>query len=349
MLERIDFKAEKLTKEEYKPVHGELVDKLVLLQQQARSKGVGLVVLVEGWSGAGKGSRISELVYELDARATKVHVTEDINPKEARKFPGAKWGVTGDYPLMKQFWQSLGERGEITFYDRGWYTAAAEQVLFGLTGADPKAVKRLAKKAKNLHESEIGAMEARLKLRGDVISGYQQMAHNFEQMLVDDGYAVVKLFVHVSKKAQRKRLEALRDNPDTAWRVSKRKLELTKYYDEAYKLFQFLVLFDHLNAKYWMGLGAVQQVLKDYQSAVVSYGYCSFLNLENPKPQLHAAECFLALGDKVNAASSLEALNEYCPTDTDIGREYRAKAAKLRELVGEEAFAELAKKDEKKQ
>ena len=241
MLERIDFKAEKLTKEEYKPVHGELVDKLVLLQQQARSKGVGLVVLVEGWSGAGKGSRISELVYELDARATKVHVTEDINPKEARKFPGAKWGVTGDYPLMKQFWQSLGERGEITFYDRGWYTAAAEQVLFGLTGADPKAVKRLAKKAKDLPESEIGAMEARLKLRGDVVSGYQQMAHNFEQMLVDDGYAVVKLFVHVSKKAQRKRLEALRDNPDTAWRVSKHKLELTKYYDEAYKLYDRLL------------------------------------------------------------------------------------------------------------
>jgi hypothetical protein len=86
--------------------------------------------------------------------------------------------------------------------------------------------------------------------------------------------------------------------------------------------------------------------MKDYQGAVSSYGYCSFLNLENPKPQLHAAECFLALGDKRNAASSLEALNEYCPTDTDIGREYRAKAAKLREMVGQEAFDALAKEDE---
>ncbi len=121
----------------------------------------------------------------------------------------------------------------------------------------------------------------------------------------------------------------------------------TGKYDEAAKLFQFLVLFDHLNAKFWFGLGAVQQAMKDYQGAVSSYGYCSFLNLENPKPQLHAAECFLALGDKINAASSLEALNEYCPKDTDIGREYRAKAAKLRELVGEEAFAALAKEDEK--
>ena len=121
----------------------------------------------------------------------------------------------------------------------------------------------------------------------------------------------------------------------------------TGKYDEALKLFQFLVLFDHLNAKFWMGLGAVQQVLKDYQNAVVSYGYCSFLKLDNPKPQLHAAECFLAMGDKRNAASSLEALNEYCPKDTDIGREYRAKAAKLRELIGEEVFAALAEEDKK--
>ena len=122
----------------------------------------------------------------------------------------------------------------------------------------------------------------------------------------------------------------------------------TGKYEEAHKLFQFLVLFDHLNAKYWFGLGATQQALKDFQNAAVSYGYCSFLKLDNPKPQLHAAECFLALGDRRSAASALEALNEYCPKDTDIGREYRAKAAKLREVVGEAAFEALAKEDEKK-
>lgn len=122
----------------------------------------------------------------------------------------------------------------------------------------------------------------------------------------------------------------------------------TGKFEEAHKLFQFLVLFDHLNAKYWFGLGAAQQALKDYKNAVVSYGYCSFLKLDNPKPQLHAAECFLALGDKRSAASALEALNAYCPKDSDIGREYREKAAKLREVIGEEAFAALAKEDEKK-
>jgi len=107
----------------------------------------------------------------------------------------------------------------------------------------------------------------------------------------------------------------------------------TGRYDDAEKVFRFLVLFDHLNAKYWTGLGAVQQVKKLYGDAVTSYGYASFLDLENPKPQYFAAECFIALGDKENAASALAALDEFCPKDTEIGREYRAKAAELKAII----------------
>ena len=121
----------------------------------------------------------------------------------------------------------------------------------------------------------------------------------------------------------------------------------TGRYDDAEKLFNFLALYDHLNPKYWMGVGAVRQVRKDFAGAIQAYGYASFLDLSNPKPQLHAAECFLAVGDKRNAASSLEALDQFCPKDTEIGREYRAKAAELRKLVGEEAFAALRAEDEK--
>ena len=71
----------------------------------------------------------------------------------------------------------------------------------------------------------------------------------------------------------------------------------------------------HLSTKYWFALGAVQQAQKDYQKAIASYGYSSFLDLENPKPQLHAAECYLALGDKGNAASAIMALEHYCPAN----------------------------------
>ncbi len=109
----------------------------------------------------------------------------------------------------------------------------------------------------------------------------------------------------------------------------------TGKYDEASKIFRFLVIFDHLNAKYWLALGAVQQVQKDYQNAITSYAYSSFLDLHNPKPQFHAAECFLALGDRDNASSALQALEEYCPKTGEPGAEYRAKAAELKKLIEE--------------
>ena len=129
MLEQVDFSAEEMSKEEYKTRYKELVKKLVVLQQQARSAGVGLVVLFEGWGGAGKGSRISDLMYELDARATTVHVTEDFDIDASRNFVGREWGVNNYYPSMQQFWKALGERGTITFYDRGWYAAGIDRAL----------------------------------------------------------------------------------------------------------------------------------------------------------------------------------------------------------------------------
>ena len=107
----------------------------------------------------------------------------------------------------------------------------------------------------------------------------------------------------------------------------------TGRYDDAEKVFRFLVLFDHLNARYWTGLGAVQQVKKLYGDAILSYGYASFLDLENPKPQYFAAECFLAMGDKDNALSAIAALEEYCPKETELGREYLAKAAELKAIA----------------
>ena len=48
MLETVDFSEEPLPKEEYKARRGQLTEQLVVLQQQARAAGVGLVVLFEG-------------------------------------------------------------------------------------------------------------------------------------------------------------------------------------------------------------------------------------------------------------------------------------------------------------
>ena len=89
MLEKVTFNKKPMKKAVYKEQWDELLAKLVVLQQQAHNEGVGLVVLFEGWNGAGKGSRISDLMYNLDARATSVYVTEDLDVEAARAFAGA--------------------------------------------------------------------------------------------------------------------------------------------------------------------------------------------------------------------------------------------------------------------
>lgn len=226
MLETVELGLDKLSKAEYKPIHDELVERLVILQQQARAAGVGLAVLFEGWNGAGKGSRISDLLYNLDARATAVHVTGDLDIDEARMFASRYEGVSGYYPLMQEFWQALGPRGDITFFDRGWYSKVLQHMLYVEFG-----------------ESADELSPAKLEQgRGAVAVGdYLSSVESFERQLADDGYVVVKFFLHVSQDAQRKRLTKLYDDPATRWRVSKKKLKSVENYRQSYKIYDRLL------------------------------------------------------------------------------------------------------------
>lgn len=238
MLETVDFSQEPLSKEAYKPRRDALMEQLVVLQQQTRERGVGLVVLFEGWDGAGKGSRISDLMYHLDARATSVYVTENLDVKAARTFPGAPYGVTGFQPVMQEFWKALGMRGTITFYDRGWYTAATQHMLYTEYGR--LSIKNDKKARAKGHMADAIA-KARDERHIDVLRRYLTSAADFEKQLTDDGYLVVKFFVHVTKEAQKKRLNRLYDDPATRWRVSERKLASVGNYEEAYRLYDNLL------------------------------------------------------------------------------------------------------------
>ncbi len=218
MLERIHFDKDPMQKDEYKEIYKPLIEKLVVAQQRAITEGVGLVVLFEGWNGAGKGSRISDLMYNLDARATSVYVSPDVDAKVAVEFAERGQGVTGFFPMMDEYWKVLGERGHITFYDRGWYTKATELIM------DRRPVK------KTLPElPEIGPRH------------FLESISDFERQLTRDGYVVVKFFMHVRKKAQRKRLDMLYEDKTTRWRVPERKLVSTRDYDEIYELYDKLL------------------------------------------------------------------------------------------------------------
>lgn len=103
-------------------------------------------------------------------------------------------------------------------------------------------------------------------------------------------------------------------------------------YQQAQKIFQFLCYCDHLEKKYWMGLGACRQMLKLYVEAVETYSFAMLLDSSDPQPPLLAADCHIALGNKEEAISGLNAAIEWSG-DNPKYQELRERAQALLEVL----------------
>ena len=237
MLDTVRLGSQKVSKKEYKVRFKELINKLVVLQQEAKRQELGVVVLFEGWKGAGKGSRISDLLYHLDARDTSVYVTEDFEGEEAENVLNEEFGATGYFPVMQQFWKALGQRGSMTFYDRGWYSVAAQHVI-----------NMLPMKGK-LSKKERAAVEAHTARMLPSIE-------DFETQLRNDGYLVIKFFLHISEQTQRERLVGLYSDPATKWRVTQSDLEQLEHYSQSYRVYDEMLKRSNFKAAPWILLDA---------------------------------------------------------------------------------------------
>ena len=105
------------------------------------------------------------------------------------------------HPFMWRFWTKTPEKGRIAIYDGSWY----RRVL----------IDRFEKRTKEKELPEAF-----------------HSINSFEEQLTDDGTVIVKLFLDISKKEQKKRFEKLQRNKETAWRVTQGDLERNAKYDE---------------------------------------------------------------------------------------------------------------------
>lgn len=103
-------------------------------------------------------------------------------------------------PPMFRFWRKLPPKGEIGVFFGSWYTdPIVGRVMSGLSDA-----------------------EYDLQL---------EQARRFETMLAREGALIVKLWFHLSKKAQKRRLRSLEADKETRWRVTKQDWKRYKRYD----------------------------------------------------------------------------------------------------------------------
>lgn len=94
-----------------------LREKLLAQQQLVRSSALPVIVLVEGWAAAGKGSLINELISEIDPRFYNVTSPAILPQSEER------------YPFLYPYAKAIPENGKIMFYDSGWMDGAVYKFL----------------------------------------------------------------------------------------------------------------------------------------------------------------------------------------------------------------------------
>jgi polyphosphate:AMP phosphotransferase len=104
-------------------------------------------------------------------------------------------------PRMWRFWRSLPPKGRIGIFFGSWYTQAILRRVYG----------------ENDNADLDQAMEDAVR---------------FERMLTEEGALVLKFWMHLSKKKQKKRLTALEQDPKTRWRVTERDWQHYKLYDK---------------------------------------------------------------------------------------------------------------------
>jgi polyphosphate kinase 2 (PPK2 family) len=104
-------------------------------------------------------------------------------------------------PWLWRFWLKLPNYGEMAIFDRSWYGRVLVERVEGLT---PEEEWRKA---------------------------YRDIA-NFERTIADDGYVIIKFWLHISKKEQKRRFKKLEKDPLTAWHVQPEDWEHHRKYDE---------------------------------------------------------------------------------------------------------------------
>lgn len=94
-------------------------ERLQLQQMKLMEKKLPVLVLIEGWGAAGKGSAIGQIIKNIDPRFFKVFSMNDPTPEERRK------------PFLCRFFEKIPEAGKFTFLDSGWMDEITKARLHG--------------------------------------------------------------------------------------------------------------------------------------------------------------------------------------------------------------------------
>lgn len=173
-----------VTEEQYQIEKRRLQVELLKIQQQLIKNKQRLVVVFEGRDAAGKGSTIKRFCENLMPAHFKVHALGIPTESESKYW-------------FKRYEACFPKAGDISFFDRSWYTRALIEPTMGYCS------------------------EQRYRY-------FMRNVLNWEHKHIDTGLLIVKFYLSIEKETQLFRFEDRLSNPLTFWKLSENDLQARK-------------------------------------------------------------------------------------------------------------------------
>lgn len=135
-------------------------------------------------------------------------------------------------PPYWRFWRTLPARGRLGIFVGSWYSQPLVDRVYG-------------------------------KIKSARFDRELKRISDFEHMLAEDGTLILKFALHLSKKAQRKRLRDLEKNPETHWRVLPSDWKHHQLYDRFTQTAERVIQQTHSPATPWFVVGAADRRYRD--------------------------------------------------------------------------------------
>lgn len=201
-------------------------------------------------------------------------------------------------PFMWRFWNKIAAKGRIVFFDKSWYQRVSEE------------------KVDNKYSDQI------------VERAFENII-SFEKKLRNDNSIIIKIFLHISKSEQKKRLKKLEKNSSTSWKVGKGEWKKHKLYDDYRASYEEMFEKTSTNSSPWNIIEGHKKrfaILKVFK-IIIETVENSIKSLKLRPPIINLSEVPFSILDKVNLDVSLER--------EDYEKKLKSFQKKIRELEHE--------------
>jgi type III secretion system low calcium response chaperone LcrH/SycD len=137
--------------------------------------------------------------------------------------------------------------------------------------------------------------------------------HENDQLSGDDLAAITeRITEHFRAGGTLGDLAGITDEQFEALYATAYRLYSADRYEDASKVFAYLGMTDPYDRRYTLGLGASLQMLKKWDEAIAAYTLCIALDVVDPVPAFHMAECVAGQGDLADAQVLLAEVVQRC-------------------------------------